>query len=74
MIYKILIKKSKTVDSYSFYTIQSGTETVEYETTHLEDLVATYKALLAIYTTEQLRLIHELEPEIVINVEEETSV
>lgn len=31
MIYKILIKKSKTVDSYSFYTVQSGTETVEYE-------------------------------------------
>ena len=40
----------------------------------LDILYYTYPEDAKHYTTEQLRLIHELEPEIVINVEEEASV
>ena len=70
MTYKILIK-AKTSNNYTYYTQQVGTEFVDYSTTHIEDLAATYKSLLAVYPSSQLKLVHELEPEIVINLEDE---
>lgn len=70
MTYKILIKPSKTASNYSYYSQQINNEIVEYSTEHLTDLAEKYKELLGSYTTEQIRLVHELEPEIVINVAE----
>ena len=71
MIYKILIK-SKSTNTYAYYQVQEGTEMVDYETEYVQELAKTYKSLLAKFTTEQIKLVHELEPEIVINLEDET--
>ena len=71
-MYKILIK-NKANKTYSYYTQLIGTEETEYATEYLPELNKTNKALLATYTTEQIKLVHELEPEIIINVEDELS-
>ena len=73
MIYKILVKSSKTSKNYAYYQVQKRTEMVDYETTHIEDLGTMYKELLASYTTDQLKLVHELEPELVINLKDEAA-
>ena len=69
MIYKILVKKG-TSANYSFYQVQSGTTTVDYSTEDINELAEMYKALLASYTTEQIKLVHELEPELLIHLSE----
>ena len=71
-MYKILIK-SRTSRAYAYYTQKIGTEEVEYETEYLPELAKMYKALLKDYTTEQVILVHELEPELVVNIEDELS-
>lgn len=73
MIYKILIRTNKTNKTFQYYQVQQGTDLIDYETEYLAELVKTYKALLANYTTDQLKPVHELEPEIIINIEEESS-
>lgn len=73
MIYKILIKNKLTSTTFSYYQVQVGTQMVDFETEYIQELIKTYKALLAQYTTEQIKLVHELEPEIIINLEEETN-
>jgi len=69
-MYKILIK-SRSSRAYAYYTQKIGTEEVEYETEYLPELSKMYKALLKDYTTEQIVLVHELEPELVVNIEDE---
>lgn len=71
-MYKILIK-AKSSRAFAFYTQKIGTEEVEYETEYLPELAKMYKALLRDYTTEQIILVHELEPELVVNIEDEQS-
>ena len=71
-MYKILIK-SKSSNAYAYYTQTVGTEKVEYETEYLQELSKMYKALLKEYTTEQVVLVHELEPEIMVTLEDEFS-
>lgn len=73
MIYKILIKTNKVAKTYTYYQVQNGTEMVDYETEYLPELAKTYKALLATYTTDQLKLVHELEPELVVNITNESN-
>ena len=73
MTYKILIKPSKTSSNYAYYAQQVNNEVIEYSTEHIEDLAKVYKTLLATYTTDQIRLVHELEPEIIINLSEENT-
>lgn len=73
MIYKILIRNNKSTKVYSYYTQKIGTEEVDYSTEYLAELSKTYKALLATYTTDQIKLVHELEPNIVINLEDESA-
>lgn len=68
-MYKILIK-SKTSKAYAFYTQKIGTEEVEYETEYLPELAKMYKALLKDFTMEQIKLVHDIEPEVVINLED----
>ena len=65
--------KNKTAKNYTYYTQQIGTEIVDYSTEYIAELAKTYKALLATYTTDQIKLVHELEPEIIINLEDETN-
>lgn len=74
-MYKILIKtKSSSKDYYTPYMIDEITESSitskEYETESLEELAATYKDLLKSYTLEQLKPIHELDTEILIEINE----
>lgn len=71
-MYKILIK-SKTSNAYAYYQQVCGTEKKDYETEYLPELSKMYKALLKEYTTEQIILVHELEPEIMVTLEDEFS-
>lgn len=73
MIYKILIKPSNSSKNYVYYSQQVNNEVIDYSTEHISDLAKVYKELLAKYTTDQIKLVHELEPEIVINLEENAS-
>lgn len=68
-MYKILIK-SRTSKAYAFYTQKIGTEEIEYETEYLPELSKMYKALLKDYTMEQIKLVHDIEPEVLINLED----
>lgn len=71
-MYKILIK-SKSSNAYAYYSQVCGTEKKDYETEYLQELSKMYKALLKEYTTEQIILVHELEPEIMVTLEDEFS-
>ena len=76
-MYKILIKtKSMNKELFNYYMVSTiDTETqqevvVPFSTDNLETLASKYKELMTIYPTEQIKLIHELEPEIVVEVSE----
>lgn len=78
-MYKILIKKPQLPkNTYTFYTetVSSVNEetdevtktTVIYETDDLTALAEKYQELLATYTTEEMKLIEDLEVEMVVSV------
>ena len=78
-MYKILIKKPQLPkNSFTFYTETISTvneetdevtkTTVIYETDDLTTLAEKYQELLATYTTEEMKLIEDLEVEMVVSV------
>ena len=74
-MYKIYIKRLNTsknlFEPYMETTVDTDTneETkVEYSTDDLTVLADKYKELLAEYTTEQIKLVEELDAEIVVSV------
>ncbi len=76
-MYKILIKQPHTrrslFEPYMVNTIaDNGGEaielTTEYSTDDLEELAEKYKELLATYTTEQIRVVEELDVEVLVSI------
>ena len=76
-MYKILIKQPPTrrslFEPYMANTIEdNGGEAIEltkeYSTDDLVELAEKYKELLATYTTEQLKVVEELDVEILISI------
>ena len=78
-MYKILIKKTQLpIDTFTFYSETSSTvndETGEvtkttaiYETDSLSDLANKYQALLATYTTAEIKVIEDLDIDMIVNI------
>ena len=78
-MYKILIKKPQLPkDTFTFYsettsTVNDETEEVTkttaiYETDNLSDLADKYQALLATYTTAEIKVIEDLDINMVVNI------
>ena len=78
-MYKILIKKPQLPkDTFTFYsettsTVNDETEEVTkttaiYETDNLSDLADKYQALLATYTTAEIKVVEDLDIDMVINI------
>ena len=78
-MYKILIKKPQLPkDTFTFYSETTSTvddETSEatktttiYETNNLSDLADKYQALLATYTTAEIKVIEDLDINMVVNI------
>ena len=78
-MYKILIKKPQLPkDTFTFYsettsTINDETEEVSkttaiYETDNLSDLADKYQTLLATYTTAEMKVVEDLDIDMVVNI------
>ena len=78
-MYKILIKKPQLPkDTFTFYSETTSTineETGEatkvtaiYETDSLTDLAKKYQSLLASYTTTEIKVIEDLDIDMIINI------
>ena len=78
-MYKILIKKPQLPkDTFTFYsettsTVNDETEEVTkttaiYETNNLSDLADKYQALLATYTTAEIKVVEDLDIDMVVNI------
>ena len=78
-MYKILIKKPQLPkDTFTFYSETTSTvndETGEvikttaiYETDNLSDLADKYQALLATYTTAEIKVVEDLDIDMVVNI------
>ena len=78
-MYKILIKKPQLPkDTFTFYSETTSTvndETGEvskttaiYETNNLSDLADKYEALLATYTTAEIKVVEDLDIDMVVNI------
>ena len=78
-MYKILIKKPQLPkDTFTFYSETTSTvndETGEvskttaiYETNNLSDLADKYQALLATYTTAEMKVVEDLDINMVVNI------
>lgn len=58
---------SETIDTYG-QKIKSNSDMIEYSTDNLEELAKKYKELLANYTTEQIRVVEDLDVEMIISI------
>ena len=78
-MYKILIKKSQLPkDTFTFYsettsivddeTSEVTKTTAIYETNILSDLADKYQALLATYTTAEIKVVEDLDIDMVVNI------
>ena len=78
-MYKILIKKSQLPkDTFTFYSETTSTvndETGEgsktttiYETDNLSNLADKYQALLATYTTTEMKVVEDLDIDMIVNI------
>ena len=78
-MYKILIKKPQLPkDTFTFYsettsTVDDGTgkvtsTTAIYETNNLSDLADKYQTLLASYTTAEMKVVEDLDINMVVNI------
>ena len=78
-MYKILIKKPQLPkDTFTFYSETTSTvndETGEvtkttaiYETNNLSNLADKYQALLATYTTAEIKVVEDLDIDMVVNI------
>ena len=78
-MYKILIKKPQLPkDTFTFYSETTSTvneETGEvtkvtaiYETDNLTDLAKKYQSLLASYTTTEIKVVEDLDIDMVVNI------
>lgn len=78
-MYKILIKKPQLPkDTFTFYsettsTVDDATEAVTkttaiYETGNLTDLAEKYKSLLATYTTTEMKVVEDLDINMIIKI------
>lgn len=78
-MYKILIKKPQLPkDTFTFYSETTSTvneETGEvtkvtaiYETDSLSDLAKKYQSLLASYTTTEIKVIEDLDIDMIVNI------
>ena len=78
-MYKILIKKPQLPkDTFTFYSETASTvndETGEvtkttaiYETNNLSNLADKYQALLATYTTAEIKVVEDLDIDMVVNI------
>ena len=78
-MYKILIKKPQLPkDTFTFYSettsaVNEKTEEVTkttaiYETDSLSDLANKYQALLATYTTTEMKVVEDLDINMVVNI------
>ena len=78
-MYKILIKKPQLPkDTFTFYSETTSTvddETSEvtkttaiYETDNLSNLANKYQALLATYTTAEIKVVEDLDIDMVVNI------
>lgn len=61
---------SETIDIIDTYgqKIKAASDMIEYSTDDLEELAKKYKELLASYTTEQIRVVEDLDVEMIISV------
>lgn len=57
----------ESVDTYS-QKIKSRSDMIEYSTDDLEELSEKYKELLSVYTTEQLKVVEELDVEVLVSI------
>lgn len=80
-MYKILIRKPQLPkDTFTFYSETTSTvndETGEvtkttaiYETDNLSDLAGKYQALLATYTTTEMKIVEDLDIDMVVNIKD----
>ena len=78
-MYKILIKKPQLPkDTFTFYsettsTVNEGTGEVTkvtaiYKTNSLEELAKKYQSLLASYTTTEIKVVEDLDIDMVVNI------
>ena len=78
-MYKILIKKAQLPkDTFTFYSettsaVNEETEEVTkttaiYETENLSDLADKYQALLATYTTAEMKVVEDLDIDMIVNI------
>ena len=78
-MYKILIKKPQLPkDTFTFYSETTSTvndetgevtkNTAIYETDNLSDLANKYQDLLATYTTAEMKVVEDLDINIVVNI------
>ena len=78
-MYKILIKKPQLPkDTFTFYSETTSTVnestgevtkvTAIYETDSLEELAKKYQSLLASYTTTEIKVIEDLDIDMIINI------
>ena len=78
-MYKILIKKPQLPkDTFTFYSETTSTvddesgevtkTTAIYETNNLSDLADKYQALLATYTTAEIKVVEDLNIDMVVNI------
>ena len=81
-MYKILIKKPQLPkDTFTFYsettsTVNEGTGEVTkvaaiYETDSLTDLAKQYQSLLASYTTTEIKVVEDLDIDMIININDD---
>ena len=81
-MYKILIKKPQLPkDTFTFYsettsTVNEGTGEVTkvtaiYETDSLTDLAKKYQSLLASYTTTAIKVVEDLDIDMIININDD---
>ena len=76
-MYKILIKQPHTrrllfepymINTFDDNGIEAIELTTEYSADDLVELAEKYKELLAIYTTEQMRVVEELDVEVLVSI------
>lgn len=78
-MYKILIKKPQLPkDTFTFYSETASTvddatgevtkTTAIYETDNLTDLAKKYQSLLATYTTTEMKVVEDLDIDMIINI------
>ena len=78
-MYKILIKKPQLPkDAFTFYSETTSTvddelgevtkTTAIYETDNLSDLANKYQALLATYTTAEMKVVEDLDINMIVNI------